>query len=153
MSNDDAIKNLIDRVYAQEKKKIEKFLTLAGLMVEGEAKKNFKAWTQYGTGTTAATIVTILVEEEGFLIAKVGSPSKVFYFREFGTGPHKTSTGSEEFIESVTKWGKRQGMSDEEIDSVIFFIRKNGTRPRPALYPAYYQSLPKIKRLAKELLA
>jgi hypothetical protein len=150
MNQKNALNNLAAHAYRIAKEKATKALTIAGVMLETQTKINFKANTQYGTGATAATIISVVIKDEKAIVCKVGSPSKVFAFREFGTSPHRTNTGSEEFVESITMWGKRQGMSDDEIAGVIYHIRKYGTKPKPVLYPAFYELKGKIMETIKE---
>lgn len=152
MSNESYLDKKKTAILEAYKQKAIAVLTKAGLIVEGETKKKFKEQTQYGTGTTAASIISIVEETETGIICKVGSNSKVFTFREKGTSPHKSNVGSQEFVESVTRWGKRQGLTDEEIDSVIFFIRIHGTKPRPSLMPAFYENKGKIQDMIKKEL-
>jgi hypothetical protein len=69
---------------------------------------------------------------------KVGSPSEVAPHVEFGTGPHKTSLKSIDFVENITAWCHRQGITNKNIIYLIIrHIRRYGTTASPFLRPSF----------------
>lgn len=119
------------------------------LMVESAAKQNVNVDTGY---TRNSITESPLIQDGNELSIRVGPTAKSAPNLEWGSGPHQSSTNSEEFVESITLWGRRKGMDDHEIYQLIEHIRKYGTKPHPFLGPAYYSNIERIKQKVKEAL-
>jgi HK97 gp10 family phage protein len=126
-----------------------KALIDGALMVEGSAKQNVNVDTGY---TRNSITESPLTEDGSELFIRVGPTAKSAPNLEWGSSPHQSSTNSEEFVESITLWGKRKGMDESEIYQLIKHIRQYGTKPHPFLGPAYYANIEKIKQKIKEAL-
>lgn len=113
------------------------------LTIEASAKQNVNVDTGY---TRNSITESPLTESGNELSIMVGPTAKSAPNLEWGSGPHVNSTGSDDFVESITLWGKRKGMDDHEIYQLIDHIRKYGTKPHPFLGPAYYSNIEKIKQ-------
>jgi HK97 gp10 family phage protein len=102
--------------------KIASALDAAGREVENEAK----SLCPVNTGETRASINR---RTEGNTEI-VGTNKANAPYIEFGTGPHKTSTGSDEFVASIIEWTARVLGEDESVAwAIINHIRKYGTKP------------------------
>jgi HK97 gp10 family phage protein len=116
-------------------------------IIEGAAKQNIHS---RGTGNLARSITeSELAKKDNELSIQVGPTVVYGPMYEWGTSPHTNSSGADESLEfeaSVTRWGELNGMSKEEIDGLIYHIRKYGTKPHPFLGPAYYSNIEKIKQ-------
>ena len=127
--------------------KLGQALIDGALLIEKDAKQNIHS---RGTGHLGRSITESELTEKGNeLFIRVGPTVKYGPMYEWGTSPHTNSSGADESLDfeaSVTRWGELNGMSKEEIDSVIYHIRKYGTKPHPFLGPAYYSNIERIKQ-------
>jgi len=126
-------------------------LIIGALMIERDAKQNTNSNSDSGTLMRSISPTALKLEGESLSIS-VGPTVKYAPNLEYGSSPHTTSTNSEEFVESITLWGKRKGLDDYEIFQLIKHIRKYGTKPHPFLGPAYYSNIEKIKLMIKTAL-
>ena len=66
--------------------------------------------------------------------AFIGSDLMQSIYLEYGTGPHRTAQGSDQFIENITGWAERHGI---EPWALIQHIRAHGTVAHPFAIPAW----------------
>ena len=126
-------------------------MVLGALAIEGTAKQNISANTDTGYTRNSISNSGIKNDETGVFI-EVGATAKSAPNLEYGSSPHTSSTGSDEFVESITLWGKRKGMDESEIAQIIKHIRKYGTKPHPFFGPAFYSNIEKIKESIQRAL-
>lgn len=68
----------------------------------------------------------------------VGTPEESAPYVEYGTGPHKTNTGSSDFVYELTQWCNRHGITNKNLQFLIIrHIRKHGTTAQPFLRPSF----------------
>lgn len=77
----------------------------------------------------------ILEPETKELTLKIGTRYKVAKYVDKGTGPHRTSMDTQEFVAKVTEWCQKKGFDADETESIIKKIRDEGTMRRPFLEP------------------
>jgi len=130
--------------------KLGQALINGALIVEAAAKQNVNVDTGY---TRNSITESELTEKGSEIFIRVGPTAKSAPNLEWGSSPHINSEGSEDFVESITLWGKRKGMDEHEIQSLIDHIRKYGTKPHPFLGPAYYSNIDKIKQTITKAMA
>jgi len=111
---------------------IDKIVMRAGLIIQNAAQKK----TPVNTGLLRSSITTRLDKTEKKVSAEIGTNVDYAPFIEFGSSPHQSPDGSQEFVESMLRWGHLHGMDDSQSWAVIQHIRKNGTKPKPFLTPA-----------------
>jgi HK97 gp10 family phage protein len=96
---------------------------------------------------------------------EVGSDLKYAPFMEFGTKSQvdippelqayarqfKGKGGSfDELVESITVWANQKGIDQDAIIPIALKIARDGVKPRPFLFPAYFKHRDKlIKKLPK----
>jgi HK97 gp10 family phage protein len=127
---------------------VSKALVTGAIQIEGKAKQNAPVGV---SGNLRRSIVTspLRTDDHGKMKISIGPTVAYGAAVEFGTSPHTTDEGSEDFVANITLWGQRKGMDEHEIFELIDHIRKFGTKPHPYLMPAYYQLLPSIKENIK----
>lgn len=62
---------------------------------------------------------------------KVGTRVSHARYVDRGTGAHKTKTDWKGFLKRIYEWGKSKGFTNDQIESLIYAIRRGGTRPHP----------------------
>jgi HK97 gp10 family phage protein len=81
----------------------------------------------------------------------VGSTLPYAPFVEYGTGPHKSSSGSAKFKEDLKRWCELNGLG-KYYYAIYKNIIKNGTSERPFLIPAFNKIAPKVQRALEKVL-
>ncbi len=97
--------------------------------------------------------LTPVEQEDGKLVVRGGPTVKYAPNVEFGSSPHTSAEGSEDFVASITLWGQRKGMDASQIGELIEHIRKHGTKPHPFMGPAFYHNLRQIEEDIKRAMA
>lgn len=130
----------------------EKGIAQACILVERDAKINANQHSD--TGILKNSITHVLESHDEIIDGFVGSSLAYAAMVEFGTSPHQSYDGHEDFIESVTLWCHRHGINDpQHIHNVIKHIQENGTKAYPYLYPAYYANKDKVVAIINEAIA
>jgi HK97 gp10 family phage protein len=105
------------------------------------------------TGHLAQSIIVSDVQHEEGKLTVIGGPTVQYgALVEYGTGPHVTNQGHDDFIRSIELWARRKGMNAEQTQALIHHIQLHGTKPHPYLGPAYYQLLAEVKSDIKAAL-
>ena len=86
-----------------------------------------------GPRATEQSIITPVNED---LTLKVGTRDKAGKYVNYGTGPHKTFTDSEEFVANIYEWCKFHGFDEDFAVYLIKRIIEGGTSATPFLPPA-----------------
>lgn len=129
--------------------KLSKALVSGMLKILAQAKKN----APKDTGILADSIIQTPIQKEEGKLTVVGGPTVAYgALVEYGSGPHVTSEGHDDFILSITRWGERKGMDQGEIEALIRHIRENGTKPHPYLGPAWYSLIGQVKADIEEAM-
>lgn len=133
----------------QQQDKLSKALVQGMLKILAQAKRN----APKDTGRLAQSITQTPVQQEDGKLVIYGGPTVEYgALVEFGTGPHVTGQGHDDFILSITRWGERKGMSQQEIEALIYHIRKYGTKPHPYLGPAWYSLIREVQADIQEAM-
>jgi hypothetical protein len=108
-----------------------------GMMIEADAKMNCPSNDGILRGSITVSDIGHQVEDfpkaeqdEAFVGTVVDYAPDV----EYGSGPHKTNVGSQQFIDKMTTWCLRKGIKNPW--PIIKHIRKFGTEPQPFMRPA-----------------
>lgn len=120
------------------------------LKITAEAKRN----APKDTGHLAQSITQTPIEKdgEGRLEIRGGPTVQYGALVEFGSGPHTSSEGTEDFVANIERWGRRKGMDESQIRALIQHIRKHGTKPHPYLGPAFYSLIKEIQADMEEAI-
>lgn len=108
-------------------------VSTACALIVNSAKTNVKS---QGSGYLRNSIDFNVIQDGNNVNGIVGARAKYAPCVEFGTAPHAKEEGHDDFVASITDWGNKNGLTKSEIESVMYFIRKNGTHARPFLFPA-----------------
>jgi HK97 gp10 family phage protein len=108
-----------------------------GMMIEADAKMNCPSNDGILRGSISVSDKGKKVD--GFPEAKedeafVGTVVDYAPYVEYGSGPHKTNVGSQDFVDKITTWAMRKGIANPW--PIIKHIRKYGTDPQPFMRPA-----------------
>jgi len=94
------------------------------------------------TGHLRASYMTEIVEmSDDEVIVVTGSNLTYAPHVEYGTGPHMTDAGSDNFVADITQWAERKGLNPVDV---IRSIRKHGTKAHPHLRPAWDEGKDKV---------
>ncbi len=134
----------------QTRDKLGKAMVKGMLRITAEAKRN----APKDTGHLAQSITQTPIEKdgEGRLMVRGGPTVQYGALVEFGSGPHTSSEGSEDFVANIERWGRRKGMDESQIRALIQHIRKHGTKPHPYLGPAFYALVKEVQADMEEAL-
>jgi len=102
--------------------RIKKGLQYATIKLQGDVIARTPVDTGNLRGSISRRVVSGKLTSHGF----VGTNVEYAGYVNSGTGPHKKSTGSADFIKNITDWARRHGMKNPW--PVIMSIRKKGTR-------------------------
>lgn len=138
------------RVIANAKMKVT--VQKSAVAIQREARRN----APVDTGRLRSSITPEYFADG--LVGTIGPRVNYGGFVEFGTGPHKTSEGSQEFQESIFEWTRRQGIGGGGAGSllaafaIITIIRRRGTPPQPFLLPAWEGEKPQFRKEVERIL-
>lgn len=136
----------------QVKTGAEKAIAQACLLVERDAKINANKHSD--TGLLKNSITHVLeTNSDGVIQGFVGSSLAYAAMVEFGSAPHTQYDGHEDFVESVTLWCQRHGITDKiHIYFVIKHIKENFTKAQPFLYPAFDKNQDQVIKMIDEAI-
>lgn len=95
------------------------------------------AWIEFGTRKFAAVYVNSLPKDWQTYAQK---------FRGSGTGNFK------DFMQRLLGWMKRKGIEESAAYPIARKLMIQGIKPKPFLYPAFRDNVPKLKARLKEVI-
>jgi hypothetical protein len=102
--------------------RIKKGLLYSTIKLQGD----IKARTPVDTGNLKGSILRSIYMRKNTSVGIIGTNVDYAGYVNSGTGPHKKSTGSADFIANIKDWARRHGIDNPW--GVITSIRKKGTK-------------------------
>ena len=80
------------------------------------------------------------------MAVNVGSAAPNAAFIEYGTSPHSSPVGHEEFVQAIIEWANKRGIPDDEVYPIIKHIQEHGTNA----FPYLQQTIVDMKEYCKQ---
>jgi HK97 gp10 family phage protein len=126
--------------------KLKRCLIAGGNAIQMKARQG----APVNTGHLRESIIVVNEFAKGELNVTIGPTLEYGAYMEFGTTPHVTSKGHEEFVESIKRWAHLHNMPWYPVYRKIV---REGTKAKPFLVPAYNVVAPKVEKQLDKILA